>query len=69
MKTEKLNTLEDKLTRGFIVREYQTINPSFTFAPDTEQKAIDLYQTDPFFHNRVKYVVSAIMTMVVEELR
>lgn len=69
MNTEKLNMLEDKLIRGFIVREYQTINPQMKISPDIEQEAIKLYQNDVFFNNRVKYVVSAIMAMVVEELR
>jgi hypothetical protein len=61
-----LRAISDKLTDGFILREYT--DRFGIFDVDFKEKAIQKFHTDPVFRARVCGVVSSIMVVIREEL-
>ena len=61
---EKKDEICQELTKGFILREYYMMFPEMQIMGDIEEKAIEKYQMDPYFHARVDTVVNSIMSIV-----
>jgi len=57
-----MDKIRDELTKGFIYREYQVINPQMTanFLSD----AVTKYRTDDLFNARVDSTVAAVIDII-----
>ena len=54
--------LQERLTIGFLHREFQIINPQMT--SDYLEQATKRYKTDPIFHARVDSIVASVLDIV-----
>ena len=61
-----LDALHEDLLKGFILREYQIINPQLT--TDFEEEATFKYLRDGVFHNRVDSIVAGVMRILQKHL-
>ena len=56
----------NRLTIGFILREYYILFPEMQIIGNVEKKAIDKYKIDSYFHTRVDSVVRSVMSIIEE---